>query len=255
MEKELKRYISWSGGKDSSASIIVCHEKGIKIDGVIFVEVMFDKKRGISGENPEHIEWIYNTAIPIIEKDFGYPVTVLRADRDYLDLFYQKIQNSKIPERNGKYSGFLMGGMCAANSRLKMSPIEKWNKSVGVHEEIIGIASDEFERYKNIKENKRSVLIEYDITEKMTYDICEKYNLLSPIYENESRGGCWFCPNASIKSFAMLAKKHPELWEELRVLSKETNVVSQGFKYGKTFAEVDNEVEEINKQITFYDEV
>lgn len=254
MEKQLKRYISWSGGKDSSASIIVCHEKGIKIDGVIFAEVMFDKKRGISGENPEHIEWIYNTAIPIIEKDFGYPVTVLRADRDYLDLFYRKVQNSKIPERNSKYSGYAIGGMCKVNL-LKVSPIKKWNKSVGIHEEIIGIASDEFERYKNIKENKRSVLIEYGITEKMTYDICEKYNLLSPIYKTESRGGCWFCPNSSIKSFALLAKKHPELWEELRILSKETNVVSQGFKYGKTFAEVDNEVEEINKQITFYDEV
>lgn len=255
MKKELKRYISWSGGKDSSASIIVCHEKGIKVDGVIFVEVMFDKKRGISGENPEHIEWIYNTAIPIIENDFGYPVTVLRAEKDYLDLFYKKLKKSKVAERNGKYYGFLLGGMCLANDMLKMSPIKKWKKSAGVCEVIIGIAADEFERYNKIKENKRSVLIEYNITKKMTYDICEKYNLLSPIYKNSSRGGCWFCPNSSIKSFALLAKKHPELWEELRVLSKTPNLTSQGFKYGKTFAEVDNEVEEINKQITFYDEV
>lgn len=31
----MKRFISWSGGKDSTASIIICHEQGIPIDGVV----------------------------------------------------------------------------------------------------------------------------------------------------------------------------------------------------------------------------
>lgn len=60
----MKTYLSWSGGKDSSASIILCHEQGIPLDGVIFSEVMFDLSRNISGENPEHIKWVYETAIP-----------------------------------------------------------------------------------------------------------------------------------------------------------------------------------------------
>ena len=55
----MKTYLSWSGGKDSSASIILCHEQGIPLDGVIFSEVMFDLSRNISGENPEHIKWVY----------------------------------------------------------------------------------------------------------------------------------------------------------------------------------------------------
>ena len=74
---ELPRYIAWSGGKDSTASIIVCHENGIKVDGVVMSEVMFDHSRNISGENPRHIQWVYNVAIPIIEKVFGYKVIVL----------------------------------------------------------------------------------------------------------------------------------------------------------------------------------
>lgn len=49
----MKRYLSWSGGKDSSASIVLCHEKGIPLDGVVFSEVMFSHERHISGENPE----------------------------------------------------------------------------------------------------------------------------------------------------------------------------------------------------------
>ena len=63
----MKRYLSWSGGKDSTASIIICYENGIHLDGIIMSEVMFDHSRNISGENPKHIEWVYNVAIPIIE--------------------------------------------------------------------------------------------------------------------------------------------------------------------------------------------
>lgn len=52
----MERYLSWSGGKDSSASIIIAHEKGIHLDGIIFSEVMFDRSRNISGENPKQIK-------------------------------------------------------------------------------------------------------------------------------------------------------------------------------------------------------
>ena len=51
----MKYYVSWSGGKDSTATIILAHLHNIPIDGIIFSEVMFDKSRGISGELPEHI--------------------------------------------------------------------------------------------------------------------------------------------------------------------------------------------------------
>lgn len=39
----MKRFLMWSGGKDSSASIIVCHKKGIHLDFRLFVaKVEFD---------------------------------------------------------------------------------------------------------------------------------------------------------------------------------------------------------------------
>ena len=61
----MKTFLSWSGGKDSSASIALCYENGIQLDGVIFSEVMFDNTRGISGENPDHIAFV-RKSIPII---------------------------------------------------------------------------------------------------------------------------------------------------------------------------------------------
>ncbi len=90
-----------------------------------------------------------------------------------------------------------------------------------------------------------SLLEKFGCTEKMAYKLCEEYGLLSPIYKNSGRGGCWFCPNATTKEMAYTKAHYPELWKELANLAKTPNMVSQGFKYGKSFAEVDREIDMI----------
>lgn len=193
----MKTYLSWSGGKDSTASIIICYEKGIPLDGIVMSEVMFDHSRNISGENPKHIKWVYETAIPIIENVFGYKVIILKDKSDYTQEFYHIVNKSKIPERNGKCQGFIVAGRCVGNARLKMRPLIQFYKQQGEHKRIVGIASDEPERIKRLKNNDFSVLYNYGITEKMTYDICRKYNLLSPTYEDKSRGGVLVLPKST----------------------------------------------------------
>lgn len=249
----MKTYLSWSGGKDSTASIILCYEKGIPLDGIVMSEVMFDHSRNISGENPKHIKWVYETAIPIIENVFGYNVIILKDDSDYIKEFYHILQKSKIKERNGKCSGFFLGGMCVGNDRLKMRPLRRFFKEQGNPRRIVGIAVDEPKRLARLKQNTFSVLANYNITEDMTYDICQKYNLLSPIYSEETRGGCWFCPNQSVKELAKLNKEYPELWEELKKMSKCENLVSEYFMYNKTFQEIEEQVNAINNQLTLFD--
>ncbi len=249
----MKTFLSWSGGKDSSASIVLAYEKGIHLDGVVFSEVMFDHSRNISGENPQHIKWVYETAIPIIEK-MGYPVNIVRSKEDYLSLFNHRISGSKVAERNGKKAGWLLGGMCAANSRLKVRPIIDFFKNVGDYMQFIGIAVDEPERLKRLKPNCRSLLAENGITESDTYKICREYGLLSPNYENRCRGGCWFCPNCSLKDFALLKKQYPELWAELEILSHDKEVISDNcFKYGRTFESVNRDIDLINNQISIFE--
>lgn len=250
----MKRYISWSGGKDSSASIALCYEKGIHLDGVVMSEVMFDHSHNISGENPKHIKWVYEVAKPTIEK-MGYPVIIIRDKEDYLSLFNYRIKNSKIAERNGRKRGWLLGGMCAANDQLKMRPLREFFKSVGEHEQVVGIAFDEVKRLESLhaKKNRWSILEREGVIEADTYPLCRKYNLLSPIYDTRSRGGCWFCPNCEVKEYARLAKEYPHLWAELEKLSHDKEIVSQGFKYGRTFESVDRQVWAINNQMSIFD--
>ena len=86
-----KKYIaSCSFGKDSLATILLALENGEPLDGVVFSEVMFDHGKGISGEIPEHIEWIYSTAIPRLES-MGVSVDVVRAKKDYKSFFVNAV--------------------------------------------------------------------------------------------------------------------------------------------------------------------
>ncbi len=254
MTNRVKRFISWSGGKDSGASIPICAKMGLDVDGVVMSEVMFDHKRNISGENPRHIEWVYDVAKPTIEKTFGYKVIILHDESDYLQEFNHIITKSDYPERIGKKAGWLIGGMCVANDRLKMRPLREFFKGVGKCEQIVGIAYDEPERLeKKIMRGRRSVLAENKVFEADTYAICRHYGLLSPTYDDKKRNGCWFCPNQSVQEFALLKKHYPELWEELKKLSYDPDIVGQGFKYGVTFAEIERRVDAINNQITIWD--
>lgn len=91
----MKEIYCWSGGKDSTASIILSHVMGMKPGTIIFSEVMFDKD--VSGELPEQVEFIREKAIPLFES-WGFQVEILHAKETYLDLFYKVNQGKNIPK-------------------------------------------------------------------------------------------------------------------------------------------------------------
>lgn len=230
-------FASCSFGKDSIATILLAIENGDPLDRVVYSEVMFDKSRGISAEYPDHARFIHEVAIPKIES-MGVRVDVVRSDKDFLDCFHQvKIKGPRI----GKVQGFPIGGMCTINRDCKVKAIHDYYKQFKGEEIIqyIGIAKDEPIRLRRLKGNQISILDKYGYTEAMAFDKCKEYGLLSPIYGKSTRGGCWFCPNAKIESFANLKTEYPELWESLLRLGKTPNLCSYGFKYGKTIEQVD----------------
>lgn len=215
----MKYIASCSFGKDSIATIILAHIHGEPLDEIVYVEVMFDKD--ISGEIPEHRDFIYNIAIPKVES-WGYPVTVLRSDRTYLDKFYQVTQKGK---RAGMRYGFPMQGKCKINWCCKVECIRKWLKTQPKdYMQYIGIAKDEPKRLARLEGNKTSLLAKYGYTEKMSEQLCREYGLLSPIYEFTKRGGCFFCMNARDCELRHLRDNHPDLWQRLLALEDENNL-------------------------------
>lgn len=221
--------ISFSGGKDSVATVILCHIHNIQVDEIIFSEVMFDDE--ISGELPEHINFIKNVAFPKFE-EWGFKTKILRSNITFMDCFNHIVTRSGVPERNGKRAGFPMGGKCRINGDCKLKPIKEYIKKLKSEGEVIqfiGIAIDEPERLKRLKEDQRSILAEFEHDEQMAYGLAEEYNLLSPIYTFAPRGGCWFCPNARDGELRNLRNNHPELWQTLLDLENEEGIIGDVF--------------------------
>lgn len=210
---------------------------------IVFAEVMFDLKNEISGELPEHIDFVNNIAIPKFES-WGYKVTKVRSDKDYLDCFYHVVTRSvKHPERNGRYSGFPISGLCMVNRDVKIKAIKKAKSLTSGKTQIIGIAIDEPKRLEKVhKDGNISLLEQYGLTEQDAYNLCKEYGLLSPIYEHSSRGGCWFCPNLRPAEAYNLYCNNQDLWNLLENLSHEDNTVSDKFYRGGTFENFSNKM-------------
>lgn len=246
---------SCSFGKDSIATILLALEHNEPLDRVVFAEVMFDHSRGISGEIPEHIEWVYSTAIPKLEA-MGVKVDVVRPKNDYIRLFTREIKHSATPEKVGKLQGFLIGGKCGMNSEGKKRAIRSyysaWRKTYRIVE-YIGIAKDEPRRLARIDGVKKvSLLDKYHYTEAMARAKAEEYGLLSPIYQSGNRNGCWFCPNCSIRQFDRFRKAHPDLWGELVMLSLTPNLYSYGFKCGMTVQQLEARLDWDDRQLKLF---
>lgn len=213
----MKYIASCSGGKDSVATVIVAKEKGEPLNEVVYCEVMFDEN--ISGEVPEHRDFIYNQLKPFVEKELQVPFVVLRSDKTYIDFFYHIV--SKGPE-TGKTFGFPIPGMCAINRDCKIPPIQKYLKQQrGDFVQYIGIAADEPLRLARLKDtNKISLLDKYGYTEKAAKELCESYGLLSPVYSITDRNGCWFCMNCKDEEFSHMIRNHSALFDRLIELEK-----------------------------------
>lgn len=217
--------ISWSGGKDSTATVLLFHEHeselmkpGDKVT-ILFAEVMYDLKRNISGHNPDIIEFIYDKKK--IFESWGYNVQILRSeDKDFLTNFHHKLTRSPNPERVGKTWGFVPSGICAIKRDCKLKPISKWEKEHAAEHRIdyVGIALDEPIRLEALrkKPNTISLLERYGYTEEDAMRLCEVHDMVSPQYSlpGITRDGCWFCPNAKLCEHKYIHERMPEIWEE-----------------------------------------
>ena len=82
--------------------------------------------------------------------------------------------------------------------------------------QYLGIAADEPERIKRHSvPGKMLPLVMIGWDEAYCRKWCEENDLLSPIYTDSARGGCWFCHNQGIDQLRLLRKNYPDLWKLL----------------------------------------
>lgn len=213
----MKYVASLSFGKDSMAMLIKIKELGLPLDEVIYVDIMFDDDT--SGETPEMASFI-TKAEKILKEKFNIEVTHLRGVT-FKEQFYKIKQRGKHIGDNYGFP-YTIGSWC--NDRLKMQPIKEYmRKQKDQIIQYVGIAYDEPERYERLNhETHIAPLYDLKITEKEAMEICEKYDLLSPIYKTSFRGGCWFCPKQRLSQLKWLYQEHNDLWNILKDMEKDS---------------------------------
>lgn len=244
----MKHIASCSFGKDSVATALLAIEHKEPLDELVYCEVMFDDR--ISGEIPEHIDFIYNTAIPYFEKH-GIKTMVLRSDWTYIDHFTAVVCRGK---REGMIRGFPVCGICSICRDCKLPPLQMYKKELPKGTiSYIGIAKDEQERLLRLDASKVSLLDKYGYTELDAKELCKKHGLLSPIYEFTDRGGCWFCPNAKEKELRHLYDNHPDLWARMLELQALPNKCTELFNRTMRFSDIDFNFRMDDAQMSIFD--
>lgn len=216
-----------SFGKDSLAQIILIKLLGLPLDEVLYSDVRFSES--ISAEHPLLAEWI-----PIAEKilfdRFGVVVTHVTSKKTFSEQFYtRKVRGDSagciygFPTRNSRW----------CNSMLKVLPLDTYVRSLDkIHGSVcsyIGYAFDEQERIAKFKQRSdyspnryKFILSDYHLTEQDCFDLCKKYDLLSPHYSLEQfRGGCWFCFFQKKYELYKLWRDYPDYFALLEIMEND----------------------------------
>lgn len=207
--------LSLSYGKDSLACLGAIEQLGLPLHRIVHAEVWATET--IPADLPPMVEF-KKKADAIIKERYGIYVEHFRADYSYEDVFYREYQTTRRKDfpRRGIY-GFphQKGPWC--NSRLKLAAIKKSQKASAGSVQIIGIAADEKKRIERHKDNPNILmpLVELRWTENDCWNWCEANDLLAPIYNTATRGGCWFCHNQGVDQLRLLRRNYPELWDLL----------------------------------------
>lgn len=205
--------VSLSGGKDSTAMLLMMLEKGIKIDKILFCYT--------GKEFPEvypHLQQIQDYIKP-----YGLEITVLKSDKSY-DWYMYEYKSKYGKNKDKKGLGWASFKVRWCTGYLKTAIINNYlSQFKEPIYEYVGIAYDEPQRIKNYK-NHIYPLVEWKMTEQDCLDYCYSKGFdFFGIYKHRKRASCWCCPLQNLKSLETLYLYNKDLWEELKLMDKKSN--------------------------------
>ena len=199
--------LNFSGGKDSTALLLMILEKGLPLDYIINVDT--------TKEFPQMYEHIEK-----VKKYIDREIHTVSFDFDY---YFRDL-----PKKNGQKGYGWASPFTGWCTKLKQTKTNKLLKElVPAGEPIIqytGFAADEAyraERKTNKKANSRYPLIEWGITEAQALQYCYDRGFdWGGLYEHFSRVSCFCCPLKSLKEMKEIYRSFPEQWNIIKEMDK-----------------------------------
>lgn len=209
--------VSFSGGKDSTAMLLMMVEKGMPIDEIIFCDTgvefpaMYD--------HIKQVEEFIKRPITILKEPHGFEYWLL--DHEYYSR-YRKTE--EITFKKGRSWPRPRARWCTKTLKTGLTDSYLRNKyGKGNYVQYIGIAYDEPQRHKNMPQNVIHPLYDWRITEAEALRYCyAKGFTWGGLYEIFGRVSCWLCPLQRIDGLRKLRKHFPDLWKKLQDLDKKT---------------------------------
>lgn len=202
--------INWSGGKDSTASVLLHLEQGDICKVVFYVPMLTNEIPLIS---KVHYNFIMRTAKWF--KSQGCKVYRAKGTT-YWEHVHTQITRGK---NKGKYKGYALGfGYCEFRRDSKVKALNSLKLKYDYQD--IGIAADEVKRHSQLNTTLRSILVEKGYTEQDAFKLCKDKGLLSPHYDVSKRDGCVICPYTKPKEWPEWLNDFPEGEEILRQIDE-----------------------------------
>ena len=235
----MKHIVQFSGGKDSTAMLLMMLEKGMPVDEIIFCDT--------GKEFPGMYKHIAEVESFIAQ--YGKTITTLRAAKSF-DYWFSEHVKTKGKNKGQKGYGWATMGVRWCTSVLKQDVTEKYLRNITeTYISYIGIASDEPKRHAKKSANVIHPLFDWGITEKMALEYCyNKGFTWGGLYEQFKRVSCWCCPLKSLGELRNLQKHYPELWEELKIMDKKAY---NQFKAGCSVEDLERRFKMEQAQIEF----
>jgi 3'-phosphoadenosine 5'-phosphosulfate sulfotransferase (PAPS reductase)/FAD synthetase len=203
----MKHIVSLSGGKDSTAMLLMMLEKGMSIDYVIFVDTTKEFP-----EIYEHLDKLEKYIAPL-------KITRLKFDYDYYFAEHQ-IKRGKNAGKKGYSFPTMRFRWCTWFKKNLMAKfIRELNDDYTIY---VGIAYDETKRAKP-RPHYKHPLVEWKITEKQALEYCYSKGFdFGGIYNKMSRTSCYCCPLVSIDKLRAIYTYYPELWNKIKEMELKT---------------------------------
>lgn len=213
----MKYIANLSGGKDSTAMLLMLLEKGMQVDYIVFADTGKDF--------PQMRDHLAKLELYLKEHHPEAPqITYLKAENtfDYLMFEHEKTKGKRKGERGYGWATMFVRWCTMALKTQVINRFCRQLKEPCVN--YIGIAADEPKRLAKKTAGNEFPLATWGITEAAALNYCYSKGFdWGGLYKHFDRVSCWCCPLKNLRELKTLFIYYPELWAELREMDVRAN--------------------------------